>query len=254
MALNSLEQFFSALRSRQTPALLWYSQPGERIELSGRVLENWVAKTANFLVDECEVESGDTVTLAMPTHWRSLVIALAALRTGAQLQLLEQGQDAAGAAHSGEVCFAFDPEVLDGLEIDYPVLVDRGPLSPRYMGELPAGAVDYCAEVRAHGDVYSQFETPQANQPAFAGRSLTYENLLAEVASSVQQLAEQSEAPSVQMSEPAFVTAGYLKNFLALLAAGRGVVVLDPALEWEPTRVQKVLADEKAEVLPSQSL
>ncbi len=33
------------------PRLTWYGADGERVELSARVLENWVAKTANLLVE-----------------------------------------------------------------------------------------------------------------------------------------------------------------------------------------------------------
>ena len=51
----SLNRFFEALSSVQTPALIWYSDNGERIELSGRVLMNWVNKTANLLIEECDL-------------------------------------------------------------------------------------------------------------------------------------------------------------------------------------------------------
>src|SRR6476469_2959124 len=56
---------------------------GERIELSGRVLANWVAKAANLLVDELGVERGDVVVLDLPTHWRAVYWALAVWRVGA---------------------------------------------------------------------------------------------------------------------------------------------------------------------------
>ena len=53
----------------------------ERVELSARVLENWVAKTANLLVEELDVEVGDPVLLALPAHWRTVAWRLA-LATG----------------------------------------------------------------------------------------------------------------------------------------------------------------------------
>ena len=48
------------------PRITWYDDAagptrGERIELSARVLANWVAKAANLLVDELDVEAGDRV-------------------------------------------------------------------------------------------------------------------------------------------------------------------------------------------------
>ena len=44
------------------PFLTFYDDAtGERIELSLTSLENWVAKTANLLVDELDLEPGDVV-------------------------------------------------------------------------------------------------------------------------------------------------------------------------------------------------
>ena len=45
---------------------------GERIELSGRVLGTWVAKAANLLTEELDVQPGDRVALDLPAHWRAL--------------------------------------------------------------------------------------------------------------------------------------------------------------------------------------
>ena len=61
---RSFTRIFDALARVQTPALIWHARGGERIELSGRVFMNWVAKSANLLVNECEVteESGVQIT------------------------------------------------------------------------------------------------------------------------------------------------------------------------------------------------
>ena len=50
----------SALRSGHStsPRLTWYGPDSERVELSGRVLDNWVAKTSNLLQDELDAEPG----------------------------------------------------------------------------------------------------------------------------------------------------------------------------------------------------
>ena len=82
---TTLNRFFEKLSSQQTPALIWYSVNGERIELSGRVLMNWVDKSANLLVEECELEPGEDFDLQAPLHWRTIVLGLAALRVGALL-------------------------------------------------------------------------------------------------------------------------------------------------------------------------
>ncbi|TWE12103.1 TIGR03089 family protein [Rudaeicoccus suwonensis] len=67
------------------PRVTFYDDArGERIELSGRVLGNWVAKAANWLQDECGAEPGSTVRLDLPpTHWRTLYWALAIWAVGA---------------------------------------------------------------------------------------------------------------------------------------------------------------------------
>ena len=59
------------------PRLTWYDDlpgptEGERIELSARVLANWVSKAANLLQDDAAAGPGTTVGLDLPAHWRSL--------------------------------------------------------------------------------------------------------------------------------------------------------------------------------------
>ena len=61
---------------------------GERIELSAKVLANWVSKAANLLTEELEIERGDVVRLDLPAqHWRSLYWALAVWSVGATLDV-----------------------------------------------------------------------------------------------------------------------------------------------------------------------
>lgn len=56
---------------------------GERIELSAKVLTNWVHKAANLLVAEFDVAPGDTVRLMLPAeHWRTVYWAFAVWAVG----------------------------------------------------------------------------------------------------------------------------------------------------------------------------
>ncbi|WP_449372126.1 TIGR03089 family protein [Arthrobacter psychrolactophilus] len=66
-----------------SPRLSWYGPDSERVELSGRVLDNWIAKTANYLVDELDAEPGTLIALDLPLHWRSMVWLLASWAVGA---------------------------------------------------------------------------------------------------------------------------------------------------------------------------
>ncbi|NKY41606.1 TIGR03089 family protein, partial [Cellulomonas septica] len=70
-------------RNPGRPRLTWYSADGERVELSGAVLENWVNKTTNLLVEELDAGPGTRVLLDLPGHWRTVVWALATWRCGA---------------------------------------------------------------------------------------------------------------------------------------------------------------------------
>lgn len=240
-SFKNLEQLFATVRNFQTPALLWYSAAGERIELSGRVLDNWVSKSANFLVDECDLESGSPVDVPMGVHWRSLVIALAALRVGATISF---------EVDSADVLFSFDSTVVEASDAEYPVIVDRGSLAPRFMGAVPAGALDFCAEVRVFGDVYSGFETPVPSRVAMGG--LSYSALLEAVSTQIIALSEElGSASAVQFTAPAVLTADYLIQVLAAVAMGRGVVILDPTIQWDQAKVEQILAQERAVPLVS---
>ena len=65
------------------PFLTWYDDHrDERIELSYRTFDNWVAKTANLLVDELGAEPGDRVGAVLVDHWQTPVVLAACWRAG----------------------------------------------------------------------------------------------------------------------------------------------------------------------------
>jgi uncharacterized protein (TIGR03089 family) len=71
-------------RDGARPLLTAYDDSsGERVELSVATTANWVAKTANFLVDELGVEPGDMVGVTLPLHWQTAVVVLACWSAGA---------------------------------------------------------------------------------------------------------------------------------------------------------------------------
>ena len=132
---TTLNRFFEKLNSQQTPALIWYSANGERIELSGRVLMNWIDKSANLLVEECELEPGEGFDLQAPLHWRTIVLGLAALRVGA---LLEQDEPlVAAVCTEQEAGYTNDPAYL--------LAVDRAPLALSYTGNLQLRTPTRCS-------------------------------------------------------------------------------------------------------------
>jgi uncharacterized protein (TIGR03089 family) len=159
MSIPAIE-LMTALRSGQStsPRLTWYGPESERVELSGRVLDNWVAKTSNLLQDELDAEPGTRLRLDLPAHWKSVILALAAWQLGMEVvfddagaELLATGDPGPGAAQG-----AFDAVLAVALPA----------LAMRWQGELPTGVVDYAAEVRSHGDVFIPHVDPEASRRA----------------------------------------------------------------------------------------
>jgi len=68
------------------PLLTWYDdERDQRVELSWRTFENWVAKTANLLVEELGVGPGEHVAVMLPTHWQAPVVLAACWLAGASV-------------------------------------------------------------------------------------------------------------------------------------------------------------------------
>ena len=125
------------------PRVTWYGDGGERIELSGAVLANWVSKTTNLLVEEFDAGPGVRVGVDLPAHWRTVVWALAAWRCGAGVVL-------GPGAGSADVVVTDRPGLHPGA--DELVAVALPGLARRFDGELPAGAIDAAGAVMTYGD------------------------------------------------------------------------------------------------------
>lgn len=136
------------LASATSPRLTWYADGGmERVELSGRVLVNWVTKAANLLDDE-GVDSETTVGIDLPIHWRAAVWACGAWQRGAKVRFREDGLEISEA----EVVVTDDPEFWsDGLETV--IAVPLAPLALSWPGALPDGVLDGAADLMAQPDV-----------------------------------------------------------------------------------------------------
>ncbi|GAA1119700.1 TIGR03089 family protein [Arthrobacter flavus] len=143
------------------PRLIWYGPDSERIELSGRVLDNWVAKTSNLLVEELDATPGTRVALQLPGHWKTLVWALACWQVGA---IPVDGSD--GSDQPVDLVVSSSDAVTVAGPTQLLVLVALGALDLKWSGQLPAGAVDYAAEVRSYGDEF--FDLPPADADQIA--------------------------------------------------------------------------------------
>jgi uncharacterized protein (TIGR03089 family) len=148
------------------PRLTWYDDEpgptaGERIELSGRVLGNWVSKAANLLQDDAAAEPGTTVGIDLPAHWRSAYWALATWSVGATVVI---GDSATGA----DVLVTDSPERAAAHGGDT-VLVTLAALARSHPGIAEAGgAVDEARELSTHGDVFTPMADPERADVALA--------------------------------------------------------------------------------------
>jgi hypothetical protein len=70
------------------PLVTFYDDAsGERVELSGLTVHNWVSKAANLLVDGLCLEPGEPVTVEAEAHWHTAVLVLAAWRVQLEVGL-----------------------------------------------------------------------------------------------------------------------------------------------------------------------
>lgn len=158
------------------PRLTWYGPDGERVELSGKVLANWIAKTSNLLVDELDAGPGSTVALDLPAHWRSVVWLLAVWAVGAHAGL--------GPRVAADVLVTATPATAPAgrarlVAVALPALATS---FARATGvPPPPGALDAAAEVRLQPDAFLPLAAPAPGDPAFtvSGTTTSHSDLLA---------------------------------------------------------------------------
>ncbi|KPM51396.1 hypothetical protein ACG83_35325 [Frankia sp. R43] len=196
----------AALAARLTrdpgrPMVTFYDDAtGERVEFSTATLDNWVAKTANLLVDTVGLAPADAVGIDLPPHWTSCVILLAAWSAGMEVQLAVSpggpvdereasghgtdrhgsgehgagehgaGEDGAGAPprHPGVIFTSEDRlDIATALDVDEVVGLSLRPLGGRLRAAVP-GVLDYAVEVPPHGDRFGP-PPPPAEQARLLG-------------------------------------------------------------------------------------
>lgn len=145
---------------------------GERVELSARVLANWVAKAANLLQDDLDVTPGSVVRLDLPPHWRTLYWAFAVWSVGGCVEVPAHRCAPAAdppASPDGAVVVVTDDAAAAALAIehtDHAVLVTLAALARSAAGPVPSGAVDEARDLATHGDDFEPWEEPDLADPA----------------------------------------------------------------------------------------
>jgi uncharacterized protein (TIGR03089 family) len=164
------------------PQLTYYDDAtGERIELSGATLANWVAKTANLIVDDCGLEVGQRASVGLPPHWQTAAVLLGCWSIGLAVET--------ASGEPADVAFVY----VDNATHEWPA-ADRYALNLHPlalpMPEVPDSYVDFNAEVRVHGDHFYPAATVPGDAEALItpDRSWTHTELLAEASARASRL------------------------------------------------------------------
>lgn len=205
------------------PLITYYDDAtGERLDLSGATLGNWVAKTANLLVDGHGFGPGDLAAVALPPHWLTAAVLLGCWSAG-----LAIGSGADGAV----VGFARSASEVAAEEV---YALSLAPLGAPFRPGPPPGTLDYVVEVRQFGDRF----TPRVSAADAALADGTTHAALVESARPV---------PGPRVLIDAGRTADPLDWLVAPLVAGASLVL---CANLDPARLDDRLATERAVFWP----
>lgn len=212
------------------PLVTFYDDAtGERVELSAKTFDNWVAKTANLLVDGLGAQPGDRAVLALPQHWQSAAWLFACWSAGVVAEMTEPSR-ATGPyllVASEEVL----PTVLDDPDADEIVGLSLhalgGPLK-----DCPPGVLDYAVEVRGYGDRFVSYAPVGPDAPALrvmAGTHVTFTtfsapDLVREAAAAAEKWGLDAHS-RVLVHMPFDTLDGILAGLLAPLTVGGSVII-----------------------------
>ncbi|MBW8484623.1 TIGR03089 family protein [Actinomadura parmotrematis] len=225
------------------PLVTFYDDAtGERIELSARTFDNWVAKTANLLVDGLAAEPGTPVVLVLPPHWQTAVWLMACWTAGAvavpvwdaagggPAALAEAAGPAVTGGDSGDYIVVAAEEALADALAAFPDAAEVVGLSLHSLGgplaAVPGGVTDYAAEVRGYGDRFAAATPINPDEPALVMTKITYSG--AELVREARAAAAKWEL-DVQdrlLVDMPFVTwDGLLAGLLAPLISGSSAII-----------------------------
>ncbi|HEX5331032.1 MAG TPA: TIGR03089 family protein [Cellulomonas sp.] len=234
----------SLQREPGRPRLTWYGDGSERIELSGAVLENWVSKTANLLVEEFDAGPGVRVLVDLPPHWRTVVWAFAAWRVGACVVLRSDPSSS-----DVDVVVTDRPEQFDR---SAPVVAVALPALARTFGTgLPAGAIDAAAAVMTYGDVIGWAPLVDPTAPALVGTGsqVTHGQLIDWAVDAEAPDDARTFVPTSVTGSVADGTARALRDVLRSLRSAGSVVLAGPtmseALATDAARLDRLVATER---------
>ncbi|MDN3355500.1 TIGR03089 family protein [Actinomadura sp. DC4] len=215
------------------PLVTFYDDAtGERVEFSVKTFDNWVAKTANLLVDGLGAQPGARVALALPAHWQTAVWLYACWSAELVAIPVEEGEIPADA----DFVAAAPWRLAAALETQAEVVG----LSLHALGaplqECPPGVTDYAIEVRAYGDRFAGAVREDVPAAEFTGRVMTGAQLVA---------ATEGTPPGTRaLTTVSYATAEGLINGLVGPLASDGSVII--CQNQEKTSLERRISVERA--------
>jgi len=154
-----------------SPLITFYDDAtGERVELSAVTFDNWVAKTANLIVDGLGFGRGDTAAVVLPPHWQTLVVIAGCWAAGLGVTTTPAGDEA--------VLFGAEGWPVGGPPAGGSadtVLLSLRPLGGGLVAPPGPGTLDYAADVRTYGD---RFAGPPVSPAAVAIDGISHAELV----------------------------------------------------------------------------
>lgn len=130
------------------PALIQYHQDGSRTELSGRVLVNWAAKTANLL-EHHGIDTAGLAVLDLPVHWLTLAASLGISWDFDEIRCFGDGDDA---VQDAALIVTTAPERWAEHSGELIVVTSLTGASGSSGAQLPSHAIDFDDEVASQAD------------------------------------------------------------------------------------------------------
>lgn len=228
------------------PFVTWYDDHrDERVELSYKTFGNWVAKTANLLVDELGTEPGDRVGV-LADSWQVPVLLVACWRAGLGVVGLDPfvGHLAPLEAPPLVAAFVSEERLADApvAEATPVVALTADPLgrASRDLGR----ASNFSKIVPSMGDEFDAGADPPGDAVTAGVETATMGRLL-ELAAALAARTGLGDTDRILSGRWLLTPAGAAAGLLAPLASGAGVVLIS---NLDPARFWKRVADERVTV------
>ena len=216
-AATVVHAFTAAITADATrPLMTFYDDAtGERVELSGATLANWVAKTANLLIDGAGLRPGQVAAVRLPPHWQTAAVLLGCWSAGLTVHVADTGP--------ADVAFVTaDVNPKPAAEEIY--ALSLAPLGLPFRPGPPPGTLDFTLEVRGYGDQFPGIFAIPGRQ---ALDSRTHAELLASGTATAREL-----SPGARVLIDGDASPDPVAWLVSPLAVGASVVLcrnLDPA-------------------------